>query len=268
MIKTFKGKSWLALAALPVLAACGGGTTTTSSEPFTVLGTTITGTETVAVLSLDTGTSTTASTSGTYNYTTDKVTVSSTDYSTDGSSVVSNDQSSGRYSYVAGLAGTSDYKLFALQTSADDLPSNVTVVYEGQGFVVVTANSATFEGAVESTITANFGTTGNTVDVLLDSLASDATKNGVAMVPADFTGAERIEFNDLVISGAGYTEGAGSSVVIHGFGLATTSNTTGATIDVTGVFAGDTGTETAGVGVIDQGGTGDEAFVSFSGTSD
>lgn len=265
MIKTFNKNTLLALAALPVLSACGGGATTPAAI-VDFLQTTPGETATVTVFTLDTGTSTAGSTTGTYTYATAAAAIAATDYSVDGSSVLSNDRTSTRYSYVAGLTVVDENRLILLQTDAPNLPSDTTVVYEGQGFVIVTDNGATYEGAMEATITANFGTAGDTVDVLLDELAATATKNGVIMVPADFTGSETVEFTGLVISGATFAQSAGSGSTIGGFGLATTSDTSGATLDVDGAFAGDNGTEVGGVGIIDQGGAGAEAFVIFSGT--
>ena len=240
-----------------MVAACGGSSTSTS-DPYDVWDGSTGGTATVAVLSLDTSGPNIQKTSGTYTYADAQVAVASSDVDIDASSVLSLKRGdSERYSYVAGISDNSvDYRLIAVQTDSSNLPSDTTIEYLGQAIVRVTTSGGTFVGTMDSTVTANFGSTGPNVNILLSGYDGD-----------DQTGDELIEFRNLSISGAGYEESDLSTAVIENFGVLTAVNTDGAILDVIGVFAGDNGTETAGVGTIEAVGT-EEALVQFSGTSD
>merc|ERR1711916_373224 len=123
---------------------------------------------------------------------------------------------------------------------AADLPSDTTIVYNGQALVTVTDASATYEGTMESTITANFGSAGDTVTIVLDTIADVAS------------GAEDITITDLVISGATFTTGGSTTAVVDGFGSAvSTIDTSGATLTAGGVFAGSAADEVAGAATVD-----------------
>lgn len=262
MTTKIKTKSWMALASVALVAACGGSSTSTS-DSYDVLTGTTGGTETVKALSLDTDGLAISQTSGTYNYSAGEVTIGSSAKPVNASSVLSLKQggTTERYSYVAGITDDAgDYRLFAIQTDPDNLPSNTTVTYEGQAIVVVTIGSGTtenFEGTMDSTVTAKFGSTGDSVDVVLTGYTPPT---GSSVVVTDN---EQITFRGLDISGAGYVNDGDTTATIEKFGSQQSVNTDSATISLIGVFAGNNGTETAGVGAIQaDGGT---AAVSFSG---
>jgi len=248
----------LTLASVAFLTACGGATTSTTSTPFDTLAGTTGGTVNVTALSRDTGTNAIGSTTGTYTYASAAATVAATNMTLDATHVLSLKQGgTDRYSYVAAITDPGgDYTLIALHTDPNDLPTNATIIYEGQAYVIVTNGTGTqnFEGSMDSTVTANFGTSGGNVAVELVNFMSTGT----------VTGSEKISFTSLDISGAGYVDGTSTTATLENFGVALTPvNTAAATIDVIGVFAGDTGTETAGVGAIVA--NDGQALVSFSG---
>lgn len=259
MTTKIKTKSWMALASVALVAACGGSSTSTS-DPYDVLDGSTGGTATVKALSLDTGSGLAiASTSGTYNYSAGEVTIGSSAKPVNASSVLSLKQGgTERYSYVAGITDDAgDYRLIAIQTDPDNLPSNTTITYEGQSIVVVTVNGGVtenFEGTMNSTVTAKFGSAGDSVDVVLTGYS------GTGETGAD---TEQITFRGLDISGAGYVTDGDTTATIENFGSQQSVNTDSATINLIGVFAGDNGTETAGVGSIQA--SGGTAAVSFSG---
>lgn len=259
MTTKIKTKSWMALASVALVAACGGSSTSTS-DPYDVLTGTTGGTVTVKALSLDTNGLAVSQSSGTYDYSAKQVTIGSSVINADEASEMSIKQgSTDRYSYVVGV-DDSDYRLIAIQTDPDNLPSNKTITYEGQAIVVVTIGSGateSFEGTMDSTVTANFGSTGDSVDVVLTGYTPPT---GSSVVVTDN---EQITFRGLDISGAGYIKDGDTTASIEKFGSQQSVDMTGATINLIGVFAGDNATETAGVGAIQaDGGT---AAVSFSG---
>ena len=263
MNKLFKNPL-VVLASVGVLSACGGGATTTYYELLDTSG----GTATVQIVTLDPGSMTASSTTGTYDYATGTVTIGGTGITLDAASVLSNDQASAAYSYVSGLNVTDENKVIVVVTDAGDLPSNSTVVYDGQAQVTVTDASATYEGTMESTLTANFGIAGDTVTVALDTI-TDATETAGATITYVATGAEDITISDLVISGASFASGVGTTAVVDGFGSAIASiDTVGSTITGSGFFAGSTGQEVAGAATVDaSGGTpGGTALITFTGT--
>ena len=261
MNKFFKNPL-VVLASVSVLGACGGGTTaaTTYYELLDTSG----GTVTLTAITLDPGTMAASSESGSFDYATAVATLGGTGISLDAASALSKDQTAAAYSYVSGLSTTDDYKIIAVVTDAGDLPSDTTVVYNGQAIVTVTDASATYEGTMESTVTANFGTTGDTVTLALDTI-TDATETAGATIVYVASGAEDITFADLVISGSTFTTGAGTTAVVDGFGGAAASiDTSTATLTASGVFAGSTGQEVGGAATMDA--TGGTALVTFTGT--
>ena len=267
MNKLFKNPL-VVLASVGVLSACGGGATTTYYELLDTSG----GTATVQIVTLDPGSMTASSTTGTYDYATGTVTIGGTGITLDAASVLSNDQASAAYSYVSGLNVTDENKVIVVVTDAGDLPSNSTVVYDGQAQVTVTDASATYEGTMESTITATFGTVGldtDTVTVVLGTITDATETSGGPAITYVANGGENITISDLVISGATFASGAGTTAVIDRFGgPADSIDTSGATITGSGFFAGSTGQEVAGAATVDaSGGTpGGTALITFTGT--
>ena len=254
-MKNFRAQSALVLTAVGLLAGCGGGST--GPEAFTSL-TQATGSDaTVYVLVNDTGGRATSSASGTYRYADATASIGTVDYGLDAESILSTDQTGTRYKYVAGLSGGTDYKILALQTAAADMPSG-TVTYLGQSTVVVVDGSS-FSGSMDSTVTANFAD--SDVTVVLDNISNFS--NGGDDTP---TGTETITFTALPISGATFVADENTTVSIVGFTAPNIpSNTEGANISVSGVFAGDQAEEVAGVAYVDGG---VQAIVSLAGTSE
>ena len=255
----------LVLSSTALLSACGGATTTATNS-FATLTSTTAGSSTVTAVTLDSGTPTTSSQSGSFAHASSTATLGGSGITLDASSALSNDQAGDRYSYVAGLNTSTDFKVVAIATDASDLPSNQTVTYNGQALVTVTDVAATYEGTMESTVTANFGSTGSDVNVVLNSI-TNATQTTGAAAPTTYTAtnSENITFSDLTISGNGFASDTGSSASITGFGAGGgTFNATNTEISATGVFAGPTADEVAGAGTIST--TGATALVTFSGT--
>ncbi|MDP7150850.1 MAG: hypothetical protein QGI08_03505 [Paracoccaceae bacterium] len=259
-------KPLVILASVGVLGAC---STTTPATSYFELSDTSGGTATVRVVTLDPGTMTASTTTGTYDYATGTLTVGGPAITLDATSALSEDQGATAYSYVSGLNVTDENKMVVVVTDAADLPSDTTIVYNGQALVTVTDASATYEGTMESTITANFGSAGDTVTIVLDTI-TDATETAGATVAYVASGAEDITITDLVISGATFTTGGSTTAVVDGFGSAvSTIDTSGATLTAGGVFAGSAADEVAGAATVDastaatNAGT---ALITFSGT--
>lgn len=259
----FINASLLSMVSVGLLSACGGATTTATTS-YNALTSTSGGTATVTAITLDTGATSAGTASGTFNHATAVATLGGSGIALDTAGALSNDTSTSRYSYVAGLNTTDDYKVVAVATDISDLPSNVTVVYNGQALVTVTDATATYEGTMDSTVTANFGTTGNTVTVALDSI-SNATITA-ATTPNTYraSGAEDITFANLDLSGNGFSAGAGTTAVVDGFGgVAASIDTSGATLTAAGVFAGPSAEEVAGAATVDA--AAGTALVTFTG---
>jgi hypothetical protein len=257
-------KPLVMLASVGLLSACGATTATTYSELLDTSG----GTAAVQVVTLDPGTMTASTATGSYDYATATLTVGASTITLDAASALSEDQASAAYSYVSGLDVTNENKVIVVVTDAADLPSDTTIVYNGQALVTVTDATATYEGTMESTITANFGITGDTVTVVLDTI-TDATETGATTIAYTATGAEDITISDLAISGATFSTGGSTTAVVDGFGSAvSTIDTSGATLTASGLFAGSAADEVAGAATVDASGAAlnaGTALITFTG---
>lgn len=255
-------KSLVLLGTACALTACGGGSTGGGDDPsvsYETLGATTDTALATTALALDAAAKSTDSLDATFDGTTNELTIGGTTVALDSTSF------SGSYDYAALLDDSSSNALFVVETDPTDLPSG-SATYSGEALVTVVvgagADAGSYSGLMDASVVADFASSANSVDVSLSNI-SDATLLVLGTPEAAYTatGSELIELNDLEISGTGFSEGAGSSAVIDGFGTGTASlDTSGSTLDVAGVFAGPNADEVAGVAYVD--GT-DQALITF-----
>ena len=245
-IKTlFAGLGLIALSACGGVTTSGGSTAPTgttppaaSTTPAVDLANTTAGSSAVSVLLLDTGANSTGFAAGTYTHSTAQTNVAGNSYGTT--------RNTNRY--VAQINGGGTNRIVALESPASAL-NGAGATYNGKANMeyVDTPSGNTFRGTLDAKITADF--TGGTVDI-------DLTNPSGTFGGAAYAGGGRVDIDDLAISGARYSSGAGSSASLTGFAGATGLNSGAQTVDASGVFGGPNAEETGATAVITDGANG------------
>lgn len=243
-----------------MLSACGGGSTSTVS--YTTLTSTAAATTNVQTLALDTGARSTSATASTYDNAAQTFQANGNTITADTATLTSGlDYVASVASASASAAGTT--QLAAVQTETSDMPSTGTATFNGSARANVNDATNIYEGTMDATVTVNFAT--NDVDVALSNLSATGAQQTVIAGGATSaytpTGSEVVTLDNATISGAGFTGGTAASTAGWGSAGAGTALTGALTIDQTGVFAGPSAAEIAGVAFVEGATTGVVSFV-------
>ncbi len=245
-----------------LLSACGGGTTGPDGPAYETLNATTQTDLDVMAVTLDGGSHTAGTATGTYDGSANMLNIGATSIALDTTTF------SGSYDYVSLLDSTGDNAIVVIQTDVADLPTG-SVSFTGEATVNVVVASGpsagTYAGKMDASIIADFANSASGVDVTFNNITDASVLAGLSPSTVYIAnGTEVIAFNDLSLSGAGFASVAGSSATIDGFGSAvSTIDTTGSSLSVAGVFAGDQADEVAGTAAL-NGATG-SALVTFVG---
>ena len=252
--------------ALSTLAACGGGGGSDSAVTIDPL-TTQVGTTSASVVKLSPGTKTASSEAGTYDYSTGEVTVNAKTISLDTDSPLSKTADGTAYRFVSALndAQTDTEVLVGLTTPAANIPTTGTLNYAGQAEFTVVDGASSYEGIMESSISADFEN--SLLDIVLNNASGITRDDGMNTTNPAATGTESITIEDLAISGSGFVNTDGSSFSVSGFtGANIVTDTDGGSLSASGMFAGTNAEEAAGSASIDANNS--QTLITFSGKSD
>lgn len=237
-------------AAAMALSACGGGST--SAVSYNTLTSTTPATTTIQTLALDTSTKSTSATASTYDNAAQTFQANSNTISADTATLTSG------LDYVASVAAASasaagTTQLAAVQTQTSDMPTTGTATFNGSARANVNDGTNIYEGTMTAAITANFAT--NDVDIALSNLSAAGAQQTVIAGGATSaytpTGSETIDLENATIAGAAISGGTTASTAGWGTAGAATALTGALTIDHTGVFAGPSAAEVAGVAYVE-----------------